>query len=154
MKIKLYPSKNYTEQLAAYRRGEAECPVHTVDVALDTVNGKARAHTFRYHREIACRVEEAELRLRALGIKGKNLVGTVVRMASGDSLPSAYKYRPIRTYVKVERFPTGWFVTAITADERSVAVTEADRLSIEVPRGALDKGLANLNVTPYNSSND
>ena len=146
MKIRLDYTKKYVDQLEAFRRGEAPEPVHPLDTKLAEINGLATAHTFTDHFTILGRVDLATCRLRALGIPFQMLTGTRLYMTSGESLPTAYKYRPIRTRVTVERFPTGWFVTGIKAGEDKVDISAADVLTMHVNSDAIDYGLERLNI--------
>ena len=84
-----------------------------IDAALATANGRAGAHT--YHSALAVRsiADAAETRLAEIGVPKALRAGAVVTALSGDKLPNAYKYVPIRTRIVLTRRATGWFLTEI-----------------------------------------
>ena len=86
-----------------------------VETALATANGKAKTHTYKSALDIRAIAHNAETRLEQLGVPKKTRIGAIVEAISGDKLPSAYKYPPIRSRVTLIRRATGWYLTCANA---------------------------------------
>ena len=86
-----------------------------IAAALADTNGKAQTHTYTSALQIRAIARDAENRLEQLGIPKKSRTGATVAAMSGDKLPSAYKYVPIRTRITLARRATGWYLTSAIA---------------------------------------
>ena len=80
-----------------------------IEAALRAVNGKASSHTYTQAGEIYALSDAAEQRLEELGIPKAERVGAIYRSVSGGSVPNAYKYSRLATWVKLEKRSSGWF---------------------------------------------
>jgi len=57
-------------------------------------------------------IKKAEIQLSNFGIATKYQIGCQIELCT-EKLPNAYRGRAEGTEVRLERFPTGWFVTHI-----------------------------------------
>lgn len=88
-----------------------------IETALLAVNGKATAHTFTRASELFSAVSDAENSLTKLGLQLSARKGASVVVASGQKLPSAYKYKVKITHATLVRGTTGWTLTELTIVE-------------------------------------
>lgn len=87
-----------------------------IDAALDRVNGKAGKHTAKAY-EVRYFAQYAEKTLDDLRIPKAHRKGAIASAMSGDDLPSAYKYQPVRTEFTIVRGASGWFLTAARRED-------------------------------------
>ena len=80
--------------------------------ALAEINGKATAHTFTTFADVQRQVDSAEKQLAVL-LKKKDWAGAVSVVLSGHDACRAYKYPRVGTQIRIERRPSGWFLTEI-----------------------------------------
>lgn len=78
--------------------------------ALESVNGKAFAHTYACPKDIEAVISRAENKLKKLLGDKKKFKGAKVVSISGNSVPNCYKYSRQATQIVVERRSTGWFL--------------------------------------------
>ena len=76
-------------------------------------NGRATAHVYQWAFQVRSAMATVEENLTDFGLVKKHWRGCVAVITSGDKLPNAYKYMPIRTELRIEAFPSGWFITGI-----------------------------------------
>jgi hypothetical protein len=88
-----------------------------IDAALAAANGKATAHTYTRSTQLQMIADAAERRLESIGVPKNGRPDAGVIATSGDVLPRAYKYAPIRTRITLIRRPAGWYVTDISTGE-------------------------------------
>ena len=81
--------------------------------ALDAVNGRARAHTYRLYGDIAALAVEADTRRADLRLSKRDATGVQVTFISGDPVAAAYKWRRSATIVELTYCATGWCLTAV-----------------------------------------
>ena len=105
-----------------------------IDAALAAANGRAGTHTYSSAFHLRYIAEAAEARLEEIGVPKTIRAGAVVTALSGDKLPNAYKYVPIRTRIVLTRRATGWFVTEIEAAQFRISPFE--RLTLTEPQDA------------------
>jgi hypothetical protein len=79
-----------------------------LESALLAVNGKATAHAFTRASELASCAEAAEASLAKLGLPKNARKGASLVVASGQKLPSAYKFKVRVTYATIVRGATDW----------------------------------------------
>jgi hypothetical protein len=84
-----------------------------IDAALTAANGRASTHTYHSAFTVRCIAEAAEKRLEKIGVPKAIRAGATVTALSGDKLPNAYQFTPIRTRIILTRRATGWFLTEI-----------------------------------------
>jgi len=89
----------------------------TINSALLAVNGKATAHTYTRVSEITACAEVAEAALAKLGLPVSARKGASVVVASGQKLPSAYKYKVKITHATLVRGASGWTLTELASVE-------------------------------------
>ena len=82
--------------------------IHT---ALDYINGRRTAFTIRSSSEIEYIAQNAEERLYVLPIKERT--GAIVFYTPQGPWANAYGYSAHSTRIKIERKPTGWFLTDV-----------------------------------------
>ena len=82
--------------------------------AVQEANGAARAHTASAH-EVALAAVEAEATLADFGLPVSARPGAAAAYTSGEALPNAYAYLPIRTHVVLVRGSRDWFARFIGA---------------------------------------
>jgi len=88
-----------------------------IEAALLAVNGKACVHTYTRASELISDAALAELTLAKLGLPKSACKGASVVIASGQKLPSAYKYKVRITQATLVRVATGWTLTELTSVE-------------------------------------
>ena len=74
--------------------------------------------------------KRAVKKLDALCLRKKDQVGAVVCYRMGLDLPNAYRYQPDYTYVVLERFSSGWFLTHVSRLGGSNKQAEAFNISL------------------------
>ena len=82
--------------------------------ALKAVNGNATEHTYTTLGAIKGVMWRAERELESLGLLKKLWTGAKYVSDSGEAMPNAYKYSRKATQVTIQRFASGWFLTAVT----------------------------------------
>jgi len=88
-----------------------------INWALLAVNGKATTHAFTRATEIQSAAVAAETQLAKLGLPVSARKGAQVLVASGQKLPSAYKYKVKITQATLVRVATGWTLTELASVE-------------------------------------
>ena len=88
-----------------------------IETALAATNGKAMVHTFTRATEIQSAANAAEAQLAKLGLPVSARKGASVVVASGQKLPSAYKYKVRTTQATLVRGTTGWTLTELASVE-------------------------------------
>jgi len=88
-----------------------------ITAALLAVNGKATAHTYTRASEITACAEASEAALAKLGLPVSARKGASVVVASGQKLPSAYKYKVKITHATLVRVATGWTLAELASVE-------------------------------------
>jgi len=88
-----------------------------IEAALLAVNGKACVHTYTRASELISGAALAELALAKLGLPKSACKGARVVIASGQKLPSAYKYKVKITQATLVRVATGWTLTELASVE-------------------------------------
>jgi len=88
-----------------------------IEAALLAVNGKACVHTYTRASELISGAALAELALAKLGLPKSARKGARVLVASGQKLPSAYKYKVRITHATLVRGASGWTLTELTSIE-------------------------------------
>ena len=83
-----------------------------IAAALAEINGKATAHTFTTFADVQRQVDSAEKQLAVL-LKKKDWAGAVSVVLSGYDVCRPYKYQRVGTQIRIERHPSGWFLTEI-----------------------------------------
>ena len=84
-----------------------------VEKLLSEYNGRAESHTYTTGFEVRADMISVERALKDFGLSKKDRRGCRVRITSGDRLPKSYRYRPIRTKLTLEWFPSGWCIVGI-----------------------------------------
>ena len=90
-----------------------------VDKLLAESNGRALAHVYVNVDQVRRDMLKVEASLADFGLTKRDRPGCSVVLTSGEKLPSSYKYAPIRTELRIDAFPTGWFITGIRVFEQS-----------------------------------
>lgn len=96
-----------------------------IQLALNSVNGKASAHTF-FASDIFELVRRFDSELTRLGIPKTKRHGAKIVARSGEKLPSAYKWSRTVNWVIIELRKSGFFLTEIrcvTAYQDSVSAS-------------------------------
>lgn len=86
-----------------------------IETALLAANGKAMVHTFTRATELQSAACAAEVSLAKLGLPVSARKGASVLVASGQKLPSAYKYKVKITHATLVRGTTGWTLTELAS---------------------------------------
>lgn len=84
-----------------------------IKAALAAVNGNATAHAYTEFSEIEAVAKLAQKRIEALGIAKARQAGAQFEIASGEAVPSAYKYTRSGTRVCLLRRAGGWYLTDV-----------------------------------------
>ena len=147
MKIPVHDTPALAHAIADWQVNGGIAPVHPVETALAEVNGKANRHTFNSVHDVRHVTGRVEKTLDRLEIPRKHWTGTTIRATSGEDLPNAYGYRPLRTVVKIQRFASGWFVVQIDKSSHlGHKLSRRDRLIVTVSREAVDAGLDAMGI--------
>ena len=85
-----------------------------IDAALENINGRATAHTFRVASEIIECARLAEAQLQSICLKKGSRSGAIATSISGGSIPNAYKYTRITTIVILRRGSSAWFLVSLS----------------------------------------
>ena len=88
-----------------------------IDTLLDAVNGRATEHVFLDYNQIADIAKENDRHVLSILGSKKAAVGATLTETSGDKAGNRYKYARKATEITMERFPTGWFLTAVESVE-------------------------------------
>ena len=107
--------------------------IEQIKAALDQEAGKARSHTLTNEHFPLQLAQEVENQLLSEGVLKKHLVGCSVIFSSGGPSANAYSYKAIGSWLRVERFATGWFLTKVQRcdvwpkqkSEKRVYITES-----------------------------
>ena len=86
-----------------------------IEAALHAVNGTARQHSFTDYAEIAAVAESAEKEVVAL-VGKTHAAGATWVETSGQAMCNAYAKKArtrVATTVRLERRPSGWFMTDV-----------------------------------------
>lgn len=83
------------------------------DAELKKANENSKEHTFNNPAELTSILAGADDRLEDLGITGKACEGARLEIISGKPVSEKYTFNRRATRVVAQRYPTGWFVTAI-----------------------------------------
>jgi hypothetical protein len=86
-----------------------------IESALLAINGKATVHAFTRSSELQSAANAAEAQLAKLGLPVSARKGAIVLVASGQKLPSAYKYKVRVTHATIVRGATGWTLTELSS---------------------------------------
>ena len=95
------------------------CPAKqpAIRAALQTVNGRATAHTLTTFREIEDLAKDAERALQQLQLAPRDRVGAVYTHVSGAPVAKGYTYKRPATRVTLHRRTGSWYIANIEAAE-------------------------------------
>ena len=85
-----------------------------LQAAIDSVRGRADAHTLTTAREMMGVAEAAEARLAGLGVPKGERAGALYHYRSGGAVPGAYKYARLVSSLVLCRRAGGWYLKLIS----------------------------------------
>lgn len=101
----------------ALKKARAALPLEKISDALESVNGRATAHTFTTANEVREVAKIAEDQLAASGVPLAERSGCTITATSGDAVANRYKNRRIATRVTLVRGSGAWYLTEIATTE-------------------------------------